>query len=220
MPAPYTTTPMQQTLRDVADKALELTDGMRLEFTVEDYGTLAAAQNAVRAHSSAFASLRTKERRKAQAVIGDNARDTHVHGRYDKLACRTVPLPDNVGFALDLVPAHMIEDKLRAVDLSTGQRVEIYNANQGRLTVLVNKWFKASDEAKAQKRPLIMPWTDDEIAWLQSAAPYIIDEFNKTSGLHIGGHANVNPPADDIADMDLDEWAKGEDGAGTDNGGS
>ena len=210
MPASYATTPHQQTMRNVADDALARTDGLRMRFTVDRYGSLEAAKRACRSSQTAFASLRTKERRKAQNYKGDgNPRDTNVTGRYDSLMCVTEPVDD--GWILRLIPAHVFEDLVLVEDERTGERVNLQGyGDDAKMQVLMHSMQEAIKKTSA-RFPFVNPWDDENMQFMLDKYALGVQSLNATyPWLHLGEHAPQEADAtkDDFADMDLTEWAK------------
>lgn len=170
MPA---TTPAAERVRDLADRALALPEGLIITFDLTRYGSLANAATSARSFQVAFSAMRAKARRKSVPSVRRDSigSDTNYKGPYDSLACAKRPLPNGEGFTIHLVPGHALDFANDVTDAATGEALPEFTPEAARLQTIIMLWTRVANEAIRTKRVFINPLAIHDEEFLFSTMP-------------------------------------------------
>lgn len=147
-------TPQMDRVRQLCEQAMTTTDGIRIVFRVEKYGSLPACKTAARSMQTTFCSLRVRARRFAQKMRGETEGLllSNVRGEYDNLACVVRPLPKDEGFTVSFVPGYALDMDLEVIDISSGQPLAAEDPALNRYLMLMGRFIKEDTQARGERR--------------------------------------------------------------------
>jgi hypothetical protein len=165
MVAPQTFTPQMERVRQLADKAKESSEGVRVFFRASALGSFDAAKSAAHGIQTAFSALRARERRKAQRCNGESdlVLDPNTRGPYCGIACVKRPLPNREGFSIEFVPEFAHAQDLEVVDIASGQPLASEDPLLSRLAMLLARHDIALRAAIKDKRTYFCPLNPEEM---------------------------------------------------------
>ncbi len=111
-----------ESLRALCDKALATPEGIEINFTIEQCGSLDACKSRARSMQTTFTSLRARARDLTQSL--SKSAYHNIKGPYDGLACLREPLPSNHGWRVRFLHAVDLLKDLEIIDLSTGKPID------------------------------------------------------------------------------------------------
>lgn len=182
MPRPSTITPQMQRVREIADQALQLSEGITVWFRAEQYGSHNAAKTAMIGYQSAFSSMRTRARRltQSQSHEAQYLLDGFVKGPYDKLACMRQEIEPNGGWKLVFTPNSSLGVDLEITDNATGKPLEAEDPMLNRCVAIGNKFLNEDSLRRRENRPFVNPLTDDEMRFVWHNRPDVAEIYGFT----------------------------------------
>lgn len=135
-------------VREIADRALNMTEGIRINFTITQHGSYNAAASASRSFQQLFCAMRARERKRHMTLHTQKYEtpDTNLRGPYDHLACMRTPMPDEAGWSIRLVPATMIDWGMDIEDAATGEKIFAEDEEFNEANKLLQYWLRKIDE--------------------------------------------------------------------------
>lgn len=211
-------TPGMQQVRRVADLVKDRTNGLSVEFLVEEHGSVRNASAAARAFQTAFSSLRAREHRKAQRRAGESAnlRDSDIEGKYDNMSALKRELPNGLGFEVRLVTTTAISLGMRVRDLDTGELVPQVDPQQLRWDAINAVMARAFHAAQAQRRKMTDPLEPHDVEWLRVNFPKEGEYFYESHGLTapwVQKEMEVEIEIDDLDIVEGDMFKEGDSNA-------
>lgn len=164
MPDARITTASIDAVRRVAELALARPDGLAVNFTLADCGTLESCQARSRSFQTSFSSLRARVRRQL-AANQTNRLDQDIPGRYDRLSCQRVAIPGGNGYQVLLYPVDRLVMELNVTDMH-GMPLEELSPDKARLDAIIKFWSTQKSAAREGGRQFVDPLTDVERRWL------------------------------------------------------
>lgn len=223
MPAPHSTTPAQQRVRDIADHALREVDGITIWFRVSQYGSLKAANSAAIGYQTAFSAMRARERRAAQRKAGEleGLIDGYSRGTYDKLAVSKRWLPNDEGVILVFMPDYAFGLDLEITSNKTGEPLKEEDPIINRCLAIGARFSLERARCEREKVRFNNPLTDDEMRFVWEHHPetaefygfaleYVAQRRGVTPeslrlGQHIPPRREEEYASVDLADLDESE---------------
>lgn len=192
------TTPALEKVRQIADAALNEPEGLRIKFTVADYGSLRAAFEAARSFQQAFSAMRSRERRKAMTQHQKKYEgiDTDFKGPYDFLACNKRVMPDGAGYLMLLRPGAVIDFATNVESIATGKPLKEFSEEFARSNAILQFWIRKGDEATHMRVKFENPLSPDQERYFWKHQPRM------AKMLYDGGGFPYPP----YADVPADQW--------------
>ncbi len=164
MVAPRTYSPNFDTVTQAADAALNDPDGITIRFKLDTLGSMEACRLSARSFQKSFTALRAR----ANRLSNTSARDTNKTGIYSKLICQVLPMGDDSGWMVNLLPARVVLSTLDIISNSTGLPITSFGAKQDERTKLTEKSVFQPSEFTAEDYDRL---TQLDAAWRADNAP-------------------------------------------------
>lgn len=190
-------------VRQLADHALNLPEGILLTFTVEKFSSLAGAKAAAKSFQSNFSAMRAKARVKATNLsTREHTAPADVVGPYDALACQLAPLPNGEGFTIRLCPAAALSYAEDVRDFATGELLPEFDPIIKRLVAISGLWFRKAAEAKEKGKRFENPLSQEDIDFFFLHRPEDITHLYMRMGFPLPGQevSTISAEKDDAFD--------------------
>jgi hypothetical protein len=200
-------------VKSLADRALQLPEGLRIYFRTEAHGTFETAHRAARSFQTSFSSMRAKARRQMERAHSQNdslIMDTLTQGPYDSLACQKEWLPNGEGFAIWLAPAYALDLFNDVVDAKSGQQLEEYTPDFIRSNAILQFWLKKAQAAKEAHEQMANPLDPEAEAWWFDHEPELATDAYHAQGFDTPSERKMKEDQAkgkqvDLADIPLDQ---------------
>jgi len=209
-------TPQQERVQALADRALNLPDGLIVDFSIRRYGDLQACYDTYRRFIMAFSSMRAKRRRKAMTLNQKRLEtvDTDFKGPYDSLAVYKTDLPNGEGYRVHMVPAAAMDFAFDVKDAKTLEPMVEYSPAFQKRMAIVDFWSRKATEHNRASRldptttgRFLNPLSEDQEAYWFSVEPQEAQEFFDAMGVKPRAKLEAEAKPFDLADIELgDDW--------------
>lgn len=215
---PLVSTPTYQKMRELCDVALDTPNGIRIPFTIGNYGgDLEGAKKAGRRFQQLFSSFRARARNTVQARLKQRNDEFGEQNQspYDKLAAFKIEREDGVDICI--MPSASFEIAHEILDAKTGEPIALVTPENRRIKRYIELIFtqieRENKDGSRSPTPLSIEQELDAFALDERTFGELYTAYRwrmKSTGLPYGEKAQAKP---DLLDTSMDDFGVSEDGA-------